>query len=186
MNSDPVLLFYGTESCPHCVKLAQIWGEVATGPHTVKKLVNKAFPNVRVQNIIIKSNMDESKYPAGLKQFVRWVPMIMLIPGRLWDQAMSNLNSVPPVSLIEGTQVMNAIWKNGSLERVNEFDQTKADSIVAWVKRALADPNFIKVQSGTPEPNTNLTPHLRTLPARENPFKSTDNVCTIKIITRPK
>ena len=181
-KSDPVLLFYGTDTCPHCTNLAQIWGDVAKGPHTVKKLVNNLYPNVRVQTIIAKGALNEKEYPAGLKQFVRWVPMIMLIPGRMWDRAMANLSNVPPVSLIEGTQVMNAVWKGQVLERVQEFDSTKADGILAWLKKALDHPDFVRAQNAPVE----STAHVRPLPKIENPFKLTDNVCTIKIISRPK
>ena len=180
-KSDPVLVFYKSTSCGYCVSLARIWGDESNGPNTVKKLVGAAFPNLRFQTVTTPGgpSLNEKEYPSGLIAFAKWFPMILLVPGPRWNEAMAHLGPNNPISLIEGTQVMNAVWKNGKLEYVGGFDSTKAEGILAWVRHAINQPDFKRAQAGL-----DPLPALPQMPSLLSP-PPTDSICSLRVVSRP-
>jgi hypothetical protein len=108
--------------------------------------------------------------------------MILLIPGPKWNAAMAHLGPNNPISLIEGTQVMNAAWKDGRLEHVGGFDTTKPEGILAWVKQAMNNPDFKRAQAG-------LDPLPVPAVAQPNLFarlsSNNDPICSMRVVSRP-
>ena len=148
--------------------------------------------------------------------------MILLIPGRLWDNAMSKLGPKNDVQLIEGVQIMNGKWDNNELKYIQEYDIRKPASFGQWLKVSLENEEFKKVQQGilsssnivvpTIKPSTHpihqpiIQPIQATQPFLSNIIRphnastnyiatginsfidneSMDNICSMRIISRPR
>lgn len=144
MTSEPVLVLYKSETCFHCTKLTSIWPSVTAA-------VAKEFPKMRVFVISAKDQQgkfDENVAPKDLIRYGKWFPMLLLVPGRLWDRAMSNLGPTNSVQLKEGVQVMNGYWDNNELKFQPNYDTRTPDAFVNWLKSALENEEFKRVQTG--------------------------------------
>lgn len=194
MVSEPILVFYKSMSCTHCRKLTSIWEDVI-------KEVRKVYPHMRFTEVVARDNtgfIDENVVPKGVTAYNTWFPMLLLIPGGLWDSAMANLGPKNPVELKDGVQVINASRKDdGSLKYSYKYDIRQPAEIVRWIKDSYQVEDFKQVQnSNTPimvprkDPIAPIKPLLTTLPNPSNVQQKhvpamEDSICSMRIISRP-
>lgn len=137
--------------CPTCVALDKIMNKIESSLRSVS-------PSIRIVivNCLNKDGeFDYDKYPNSLYLFTaEWAPQILLIPGGLWDEAMSQLGPSNSIRLRKGVQVMNADWvKEQSLEypkyhkylnKPVKYSLLVPEAYAEWLKEALAADDFIK------------------------------------------
>jgi len=192
MKSEPVIVFYKTSTCPHCNNLNKIWDQVT-------KEIKKISPNIRF--FILNSTQNNGSFdnklaPTSLIKFNAWFPMILLVPGNVWDAAMKNLGENNEVDIKDGVIILNGKFNDNKLSYVHKYDIRKPDQIAQWVKESLNDDSFKTIQNS----NIPIIPIKKAIqPSTFQPFLSSlskksdtkylesgpDNICSMKIISRP-
>jgi hypothetical protein len=152
---EPIVVLYKSNGCRHCDALTRIWDSPpGRGEDSVVMALKKVYPKIRLFVVTAADNngrFDENIAPKGLLKYMKWFPMILLVPGNLWDTAMSKLGPTNDVQLIDGVQIFNAVWKSGALEYTNLYDGRTPSEFGKWLTVALENPDFKRVQSGTVE-----------------------------------
>lgn len=215
---EPTLVLFKSTICRHCTALTNIWD---TPPNkdedSVSSALKKVYPKLRFFTLTAKDNtgtFDENAAPKDLIRYGKWFPMILLIPGPLWNQAMSKLGPKNDVKLTDGVQIMNGKLNGETLEYVQNYDIRKPADFSRWLQDALANEDFKRVQNGsspiasptvvptiqTPsqaikpifssivKPNNTPTNYVAagTLPDRHTSMEPGSDVCSMRIISRPK
>lgn len=208
--AEPTLVLYKSNMCRHCNALSAIWD---TPPNkdedSVSSALKKVYPKLRFYVVTAKDNtgkFDENTAPKDLIRYGKWFPMILLVPGRLWDEAMSKLGPKNDVKLIEGVQLMNGRLENGDPKYVQEYDIRKPAEFGRWLEKALNNEDFKKAQTGSSSAANPIQPLLSNIIKPGNPSASYalaagrahtapiadvnndfgDDFCSMKIISRPK
>jgi hypothetical protein len=195
--SDPVLVTYTSLTCPHCSKLKAIWDK------DVLPALKEAQPSLRFVTVTARNNtgvFNENIFPKKIIDYAHWFPMIFLVPGHVWDTAMKTMNSDAPTDVKEGVVIMNGLRAPGSLkiQYVQKYNILKSSDHVKWIKEALENEEFKKVQNVKkvePKPEikpipsliTNINKSLTPIPTFDSTFPSISTgseVCSMKIISR--
>lgn len=150
--SEPTLVLYKSSVCRHCTKLSEIWDKPpAKEEDSCVSAMKKIYPKLRFYVLTAKDNtgkFDENTAPKDLIRFGKWFPMVLLIPGRMWDEAMSKLGPKNEVILTDGVQIMNGKLENGLPVYVQKHDIRKPAEFAEWLKEALNNEDFKRVQNG--------------------------------------
>lgn len=204
--SEPVIVLYKSTTCRHCISLSEIWDKPANdGSDSVIDSLKKVYPKLRFFVLTSKDSsgkFDENTAPKDLKRYGRWFPTILLIPGKIWDNAMSKLGPKSDALLIDGVQIMNGFLKNGQAELSQKYDTRKSAEFARWLKAALDNEEFKKIQNSatnslivpTIEQSSNIQPHFPKIIRQNNSvssypnqsFEITGDFCSMRIISRPK
>ena len=84
---------------------------------SITSTLKKVVPNVRIVVITSKTmnskDFDFDSYPAALNEYRSWFPMVLYIPGEVWDRANEHLGPDNYVDISDGVRVMNAEHKDG-------------------------------------------------------------------------
>jgi hypothetical protein len=215
--SEPTLVLYKSSVCRHCIKLSEIWDKPpGKDEDSVVSALKKVHPKLRFYVLTAKDNtgkFDENTAPKDLIRYGKWFPMILLIPGRMWDEAMSKLGPKNEVTLIDGVQIMNGKLENSVPTYVQKHDIRKPAEFAEWLKEALNNEDFKRVQNN-PNPASGGNVVVPTIPAAHAPsqpiqplltsiIKPTNtsthyvqsgasephgagDICSMRIISRPK
>lgn len=138
--SDPVVVFWHCLSIPKSMKVADIWDNAVLQ----MKMWYPNFRYVIVTTQHIHDNVNSDLAPVSLNECRRWFPLVMLVPGEIWDIAMENGSS----SILEGTQIYNGKIVNGNLEFQPRWSEYNADTYWAWLHEAVRNKEFRKYQYG--------------------------------------
>ena len=151
---EPIVILYKSNGCRHCTALSDIWDTPPNrGEDSVVMAMKKVYPKLRVFVVTATDNsgkFDENIAPKGLTKYNKWFPMILLIPGNLWDTAMSKLGPKNDVLLTDGVQILNATLKNDNLDYVQKYDIRKPEQFGKWLTEALDNESFKAVRQVTP------------------------------------
>lgn len=162
---EPVVVFYKSVSCSHCRNLTNIWPEVTTALKSV-------YPNLRFFVLTANDNsgkFDENIAPKNMIKFAKWFPMVILIPGKVWDLAMSNLGPKNNIEIKEGVQIMNAIWDKDEIKYSQKYDLRKPAAFKQWIKDSLDNEEFKRVQENGPSGPSGLV--VPTTPSSSAPIQ---------------
>lgn len=149
---EPTLVLYKSNMCRHCTALSNIWDSPPNkDEESVTGALKKVYPKLRFYVLTAKDNtgkFDENSAPKDLIRYGKWYPMILLVPGRTWDSAMSKLGPKNDVPLIEGVQIMNGMWEGNELKYVQKYDIRKPTEFARWLRESLDNEDFKRVQNG--------------------------------------
>ncbi len=183
--SEPVCVKWTAQGCHHCDNLSKIWPQV-------QEAMKKVHPNLRFVHINSPSRngeFNEKLFPKSLKKYKKWYPMVLLVPGATWDNAMQSNNTSTPIDLVEGVVIMNGFRKDG-IQYNYKYNITKPEEFAKWLKDTIEDPEFKKVQSATKvKPIPSLLGNLgKPTPPENKPTPSTGegDVCSMRLISRPR
>jgi len=206
--SEPVLVLYKSSSCVHCRNLTNIWDDVTASLKSV-------YPKLRFYVLTSNSpngKFDENTNPKSLIRYGKWFPMILLVPGKVWDLAMANLGPKNPIEIKDGVQIMNATWDKEEIKYVQKYDIRKPAEFAKWLEEAMGNEDFKRVQLNGPTKNTGpvvpttnhpsapIQPLLSSIvrptnsnnnyvsagiPERNN-HEVMGDVCSMRIISRPR
>jgi len=205
---EPVVVLYKSSMCRHCKSLTDIWNNVTASLKGVS-------PKIRFFVLTANDNtgkFDENKAPKDLIRYGKWYPMIILVPGKVWDSAMANLGPKNPIEIKDGVQIMNAGWESGEIKYSQKYDIRKPDDFAKWLKESLENEDFKRVQSGesttssiavptTSTPSHPIQPLLSSIvnptnasnryvgagsSERQSSMEPNGDICSMKIISRPR
>lgn len=212
---EPVVVLYKSSMCRHCTALVNIWDTNKDG-ESVTTALKKAYPKLRFFTVTAKDNsgkFDENTTPKDLIRFGKWYPMILLIPGPLWNNAMSKLGPKNDVQLIDGVQIMNGKWNGETIDYVQKYDIRKPTDFTKWLQESLENEAFKRAQQNTSivptiqggaVPSQPIQPILSNIvrpantatsyvaagaPDRQSsmePGLASGDVCSMRIISRPR
>jgi hypothetical protein len=194
MSSEPIVVFYKSSVCGYCKNLSAIWDKV-------QNVIKSVYPKMRFYVLTSPTNageFDENISPKDLKRWAAWFPMVLLVPGNVWDAAMKNLGPKNPIEITDGVQALNAIWDtNNKLTYRYKYDISKPESFSNWIKESLQNEDFKKVQFSSEEVKKTPTQPIQSLLSgiispleKQNPIdvdsepEKPPQVCSIKIISR--
>lgn len=214
---EPTVVLYKSSMCRHCTALSNIWETAPSKDEdSVTSALKKVYPKLRFYVLTAKDNtgkFDENTAPKDLIRYGKWYPMILLVPGKTWDAAMSKLGPKNDVELVDGVQIMNGLWDKGELKYQQKYDIRKPAEFAKWLKDSLENEDFKRVQNGAsgstgivvptiPTPSHPIQPLLTniirpsntntTYVAAGNADKShsvdapSGDICSMRIISRPK
>lgn len=153
---EPTVVLYKSGACRHCTALANIWD---TPPNkdedSVTGAMKKINPKLRFYVLTAKDNtgkFDENTAPKDLIRYGKWYPMVLLVPGKMWDNAMSKLGPKNDVQLVEGVQIMNGMWEGGELKYVQKYDIRKPAEFSRWLRDSMENEDFKRAQNGSAQP----------------------------------
>jgi len=216
---EPILVLYKSNMCRHCAAVSDIWNTAPNGGESIVSAVKKVYPKLRFYTLTAKDNtgkFDENIAPKDLIRYGKWYPMILLIPGPIWDAAMSKLGPKNDVEILNGVQIMNGKMSGKNLEYTQKYDIRKPSEFAKWIREALANEEFIHAQEGsntastssvsdttnhkivvpTKNPSQPIKPLLNNIVRPSNTstnYVSADtrpeglgDICSMRIIPRPK
>jgi len=205
--SEPIIVFYKSEKCGYCTSLSKIWDKPESNSgKSIVSAIKEKYPNMRFFTVQCKEmdgKFDENTIPKDLLRYGKWFPMILLIPGNLWDRAMSKLGPNNDVKLFDGIQIMNALWKdNGKdleLKYEHKYDIRNPLEFVKWIDNSYQNENFRIAQGLLVEPKPQIeVPIIQANPIQMiSPFvhnknkpyilnnNDSNNVCSMRIIGPP-
>jgi hypothetical protein len=133
---------------------------------SVTSAIRKMVPKIRfaiVASPDLRGHFDENLFPKDLQRYSGWFPMILLIPGPIWDKAMANLGPKNPIKLEGGIKVFNGeITKRDgiiTLVQKNDYNFLEPSEYGRWIKKAAEDPEFKRIQSGKDSLSSIITPY---------------------------
>jgi hypothetical protein len=180
--ASPVLVLIKSTQCGACQNLARYW------PSIVARLKSD-YPTLRFVTYELdnmRGMFDESKVPAGLSKFMSWFPMILLVPGALWDSAIAQLSAGKnnKVDLTQGTQVLNGVNDSGRWTPAQpmHYNPSDPDQMSSWVGSIINTPEFKPVD--VPKPNI-LIREPPTQAAKIKAPQSSSDICRGRYIPRP-
>jgi hypothetical protein len=180
--STPVLVLLTSDICLHCRSMIDIWypfplGRLPRGESILCKLT-ETYPDLRFVDLryhkqgsdphetrLLSCSSEGIEHlescPSYMRYYVRWFPIMLLIPGPLWDHAIRYPKS--NIELIDGVQVFNGTWRdipfqakfgvchddildNGEVSRM-KYAVEKPDGYIQWSMDALNNPEFIAAQN---------------------------------------
>lgn len=216
MGSEPIVVLYKSNGCRHCTSLSKIWDSPTKDEDSVVGALKKIYPKLRFHTLTARDNsgkFDENTEPKDLLRYGKWFPMVLLIPGRLWDSAMEKLGPKNDVQLVEGVQIMNGHWENNELKYNVTYNIIKPSEFGRWITEAMKNDDFKRVQNSPKDsiivPTIQESKESRPIPpllssivnpnniisnyvgagAMENKFISPEtgsgDICSMRIISRP-
>jgi hypothetical protein len=166
----------------------------------VKEEIKKQYPNLRHYTVTAQNNtgkFDPNVAPADLINLSSWFPMLLLIPGPLWNKAMDNLGPKNPIKIREGVHILNGKFAK---ERVvqdtsSHYNPSKGSDMIEWIGKVLEEPEF---QNDVVEEATPIQPLINNMPTRKiapvlpqsmltnNSKTSSQNtdICSLRLISR--
>ncbi len=155
--------------------------------------MKKVNPKVRFVSVTATDNQghfDENLTPKDLIRYGVRFPQVILVPGKLWDEAMNNLGSNSSVKLLEGVKVFNYKLFSDKLVYDGQYSIKIPSDYEKWYRSCLEEEtnNVVK-----PEPiivkNNNIFV--------ESPIKSSgsknkkeynmsifNDVCSVKLVSK--
>jgi len=124
-----VVVIIKSADCPHCVNLSKNIDEIKS------KLYGVA-PDIRIVVVDLASRrdpIDDRVYPACLSKYKVWVPMILYVPGKSWDDCLSG-----HAHTFEGEHVMNGKMVDGNIVPRQSYDIRQPGVFSEWLEEVLA------------------------------------------------
>jgi hypothetical protein len=152
LYSTPVCILY----TPNNTNLRTRWyasplGNAVQG-HGILDRLRETSPGLRFYDIINENtetpqivDRDGQIYCKGIRPYHHWSPMIILVPGPLWDRVM--LDPDANTKLVDGVQIFNGGWEGNILWYFRKYDLQNDDSFVQWLKVSLSNNDFLAVQN---------------------------------------
>lgn len=182
-NAEPVVVYYGATWCHNCTQLSKIWNTPTKDSPSVVDEIRKAYPKMRFVTVTSDKRegvFDENLYPTSLRKFAAWFPMILLVPGPVWNAANAKLGPSNNVEF-KGVQIMNGRLEGERVVMEQKYRRGPAE-FRRWVEDALKAPEFraeqYKIRSHQP-----LVTSKQPSPKPEKRKKA--DVCSMRIISRP-
>ena len=146
---DHVIVLYKSKpgTCSHCVDVTNIWDNPP--PKSIDGLsISAAFkkvnPKIRFVTVVAndtQGNFDVNLTPKDLLKFGVRFPQVILIPGKLWDEAMKNLGPNNNIKLSEGVKVFNYKLVGDKLQYEGLYSIKIPSDYERWYRACIEEEN---------------------------------------------
>ena len=140
---EPVVVVHNSMTSRYSNDLMKQWDQILSE-------LKQVYPRLRTHIVTTKycwDKFDPNIVPADLSRYQQWTPMLILIPGIIWDNAMANLAPNNPVSISDGVQIWNGVWVKDQLRFESRYDYRSSKDYTKWLKLALDQEDFRRVQN---------------------------------------
>lgn len=202
---DHVIILYKSRpgTCNHCVEVSNIWDNPppkSIDGLSISGVLKKINPKIRFVTITATDNQghfDENLTPKDLIRYGVRFPQIILVPGKLWDEAMNNLGPNNNIKLLEGVKVLNYKISNDKLQYDGQYNIKMSSDYEKWYKSCIEEENNNKIvhdeQLIVPIKNkTNNIfiespiKNIETKTKKEYTISKFDNVCSVKLVSKSR
>ena len=138
---DHVIVLYKSKpgSCSHCVDVSNIWDNPPSKDSlSISGTLKKINPKIRFVTVTANDNrghFNENLVPKDLIRYGVRFPQVILIPGKLWDEAMNNLGS--NIKLVEGVKVFNYKIVNDVLQYDGQYSLKIPSDYGKWYQSCI-------------------------------------------------
>jgi hypothetical protein len=180
---DHVLLLVKAKGCPGCSSMEKIWPEY-------EKVIKNKFPALRIQLVQYMGTngvFDYTKYPYGMNGMIKSYPSFFLVPGPLWDSAMSEVHKgkANPINLhiptVKGCNYVLSKINNKldfvMLEKSKQINIFYPESVLQWLDTNLKTEEKVKEKVKVEKPKSEE-------PEKTKP-KSEVKFVTLKTLQKP-
>lgn len=139
--ASPTLVLIKANGCPACTTLAPVWDECV-------RQMKEIIPSLNIVVINkpgIRAPIDANSYPGILSVF-DWFPATLLVPGNVWENAMTKLGS-GIMEPLPGSQILNGHWTTGTtvqqhVGRDIKYHFTKPVDYKRWIMAAVSSEDY--------------------------------------------
>jgi len=199
---DHVIILYKSKpgTCSHCVEVSKIWdNSPSSDTLSISATLKQINPKIRFVTVTAtdtKGHFDEKLVPKDLIRYGVRFPQVILIPGKLWDEAMNNLGPNNPVKLSEGVKVLNYKVVNDTLQHDGQYSLKIPSDYGKWYKSCIEEEinnnqpiNPVKEKEKDKPNNIFVESPVKILDTKDKKgytiSKITD-VCSVQLISKPK
>jgi len=148
---DHVIVLYKSKpgTCSHCVDVTNIWDNPppkSIDGLSISAALKKVNPKVRFVSVVAndtQGNFDVNLTPKDLIKYGVRFPQIILIPGKLWDEAMKNLGPNNDIKLSEGVKVFNYKLAGDKLQYHGQYNIKIPSDYEKWYRSCIEEENEI-------------------------------------------
>lgn len=104
----------------------------------VKKSIIDLYADMRFFELTVGNDrkFDKTIAPSYLQHYTSRFPMILLVPGSLWDHAIENLGPYNSVEIKDNVQTMNSYWDGNDLSYFPSYSYMRKEEILLWLNQA--------------------------------------------------
>lgn len=200
LSLDHVIVLYKSKpgTCSHCVEVSNIWDNPppkSIDGLSISSALKRVNPKVRFVTITANDNQghfDEHLTPKDLIRYGVRFPQVILIPGKLWDEAMNNLGPNSNFKLIEGVKVLNyKISSNDKLLYDGQYNTKLPSDYEKWYRACIEEEtnNVIKNEQVVNKNNIfveSTTKNTNTKNKKEYNMSVFTDVCSVKLVSKSK
>jgi hypothetical protein len=202
LSMDHVVILYKSKqgTCRHCIDVSNIWDNPP--PNSVDGLsisaaLKKVNPKVRFVTVTATNNQghfDNNLTPKDLIRYGVRFPQIILVPGKLWDEAMDNLGPNNDVKLLQGVKVINYNFINDRLQYEEKYNIKMPSDYEKWYKSCIEEENSSVITNEkltVPIKSKNIfvespIKNIETKNKKEYTISEFSNVCSIQLVSKNK
>lgn len=142
-----VVILLTSNGCRPSIHLMKRWDEITAE----LKTVDPKIKIISVHNVGLgfKFKLNPYIYPVDLKSYAQWTPMMISVPGELWNLALAHTYLGPrnPILLQEGVQILNGVQPPKLLRNITFDRRYNQTEIKRWFQDALQDQEFIRIST---------------------------------------
>jgi hypothetical protein len=139
LYSEPVLILYVSSTHIRSVRADGYWDCWLSSLDKIFEI----YPNLRFHEIE-SDTYNNLIFPKGKYVHTPYFPLVLLVPGPLWDDVVSNPSA--HVKLVNGVQHFNICLSKGNRYYVPKYEHN-INGHVAWFTDSLNNPDFIAAQN---------------------------------------
>lgn len=129
--SPPVLVLYKSDASVFSLKLSKIWDPIVTKLRSIIPDLRFHTINLPKEGIGFNNNIS----PDYLRHYIRWTPMVFLVPGQVWDTAMVDTHKSIPIK--DGVHIMNGRWESDRVVFEKKYNYFNIDDYGRWLTEAV-------------------------------------------------
>ena len=142
MAAKPVFFFVSAKTCPACIRYR---GDAKTSEwQKLKQMLEKEglCTIVDIEMPTTTAQLDRSKYPPDLMNYIHWFPTFILVAGSTWR--------MDPGARLQAKVYNSVVNGQGRLEPSNA--SMKAEDIMTWVRNEVKGSSIIPSTATAPVP----------------------------------
>ena len=193
---DHVIVLYKSKpgTCSHCVDVSNIWDvPKSVDGLSISATLKKVNPKIRFVTVTAndtQGHFDENLTPKDLIRYGVRFPQILLVPGKLWDEAMNNLGPNSNVKLLEGVKVFNyKISSNEKLIYEGQYSIKIPSDYEKWYRSCIEEETNDVIKSEPIPIKNNIFVESRVKNQKikkEYNITIFNDVCSVKFVSKPK
>ena len=195
---DHVIVLYKSKhgTCSHCVDVSNIWDNPpskSTDGLSISSALKKVNPKVRFVTVTAtdtQGHFDENLTPKDLIRYGVRFPQVILVPGKLWDEAMNNLGPNSNVKLVEGVKVLNCKISKDKLLYDGQYSLKIPSDYEKWYRSCIDEELNVKNEPIPIKSNNIFTesPIGKSGEKTKKEYTMTvfNDVCSVKLVSKSK
>lgn len=179
-SSSPVIVVIRMKGCPPCGRLTEKWP-------AIKEAIKQKASYYRFYEIEIGGGIkiDFNRIPKGLSKFFMSFPVIMVIPGDIWDQSFQSLGEDNPVDFTSQARIYRGKYVGGQITRGPDYIEPNVEEILKFLN--ISGSSSSASASSKPKPIIEIDSSISSgVVIGRRPSEITSSVRRVGTPSRPK